>query len=56
MVYQYYIKIIDVFMYGEEKEQKGHKEKKESTEFGKSLFFWHFMWAKTIGTAQALQK
>lgn len=38
MDYLYYIGIIDVFMYGGEKEQKGHKEKKP-TEFGKPLFF-----------------
>lgn len=55
MDYLYYIEIIDVFMYGGEKEQKGHKEKKP-TEFGKPLFFWHLMWAKTVGTAQTLQK
>lgn len=57
MVYLYYVEIIDVlFMYRELKEQKGQKEKKTLQSLVNHYLFWHLMWAKTVGTSQALQR
>lgn len=57
MVYLYYLEVIGVFLYvWRTKRTEGTpRENKSLQSLVNHHLFWHLMWAKTVGAAQALQ-